>query len=144
MLNIKTQTVKEVTSVPHTKKFIDIVKFEHDKIRNSVACGVYQTSKDNKEKYPKAAKMKALQWDYELAYLTTQVARTCDDSYEFNYCFESLRFPPLAIMSYFSYRWVKFSNISMRNPIQSITKIIRNWPKAEVGPKDQVLKEGNA
>lgn len=120
------------------------MKFEHDKIRNSVACGVYHSSKVNQEKYPKAAKMKVLQWDYELAYLTKKIASTCDESFEFTYCFESSRFPPLGVMSDFSYESVKFKKASMRNPIPIITDIIRRWPKAEVGPKDKIVKDEKA
>lgn len=130
--------------IPHTKKFIEIAKFEHDKIRNSVACGVYHASNDNKQKYPKAAKMKAFQWNYELGFLSKQIASTCDDSFDLVYCFQSPRFPTLGVMSHFSYASKTHKKHFFRNPIPDIAGIIRKWPKAEIGPKDNILTNPNA
>lgn len=83
------------------------------------------------ERYPKASRMKALQWDYELAFLSKQLASTCDDTFEFTYCWESQRFGYIGVMSHYSHDFIQFYNDSSRDPLILIKNIIRDWPKLD-------------
>lgn len=114
------------------------MKFEHNKIRNSVACGVYQTSPGNKQKYPKAAEMKTFKWDKELEYLSRLMSSSCDEAIAESYCFQSKRFDILGSMSWYSYNTMIYENHSTTDPLANMYYFIRTWSQSEVADNDEL------
>lgn len=114
--------------IPHTKKFRNLVLFAHNIIRNSIACGIYYSNKSDQQPYQKAMKMRAFTWNYELAYLAKQIARTCDSKFQEHYCFQSVRFPKLGLMTDFARDHYNIRNNAYLNPHELITTIIKDWP----------------
>lgn len=111
--------------ITHTRKFRELILFEHNKIRNTLACAHDPTQKS-------AIYMKAFTWNYELGFLAQQISKRCEPNFRQNYCFHSIRFPKLGVMTDFSRdSYNARINKSAINPLNSIKTIIKSWPENE-------------
>lgn len=73
--------------------------------------------------------MQILKWNLELAYLAKRIARKCDSKFESKFCFNSIRFPRMAVLSDFGRAQYNIrTNQTGINPLNLIETIIQEWP----------------